>query len=230
MAEITLKAETGRTRLGRLPRLRAEGKVPAVVYGAGVEPDVRHRRLAGAARGPHHRQGPQRPDRRSRSTATGDQAHRQGHAAPPRAPRRPARRLPGGRRDSRSWPRCRSCSRARPRRSLQERGVVDQELHTLTVHAKPADIPGQHLARHQRPGDRPDASPSAELTLPRGVTTDVDPEQAVVTAQVTRAVEAEAPRAPRAKRARPPRANEAARAASGRGLGRRRGRGRRTGR
>ena len=39
MAEITLKADTGRT-LGTRPskRLRAEGKVPAVVYGRGNEP------------------------------------------------------------------------------------------------------------------------------------------------------------------------------------------------
>ena len=39
MAEITLVAETGRTTGSAASgRLRAEGKVPAVVYGLGADP------------------------------------------------------------------------------------------------------------------------------------------------------------------------------------------------
>lgn len=61
-------------------------------------------------------------------------------------------------------------------------GVVDQQLHTLTIHAKPADIPtsievdvsGLTIGATIRVGD---------LQLPSGVTTDVDAELAVVVGQ-----------------------------------------------
>lgn len=61
-------------------------------------------------------------------------------------------------------------------------GTVDHLLFTLTVNAKPADIPneievdisGLDFDAPIRVGD---------LTLPAGVTTDVDPEEAVVVAQ-----------------------------------------------
>ena len=67
-------------------------------------------------------------------------------------------------------------------------GVVDQHLHHLGVHAKPADIPneiavdisGLQIGEAIRIGD---------LQLPAGVSTDSDPEDAVVTASV--AVEAD---------------------------------------
>jgi large subunit ribosomal protein L25 len=71
-------------------------------------------------------------------------------------------------------------------------GTVDQQLHMLSVSTTPTNIPNEisidvsalEIGGHVRVGD---------LTLPPGVTTDVDPEEAIVTAQVTRAgVEAEA--------------------------------------
>jgi large subunit ribosomal protein L25 len=71
-------------------------------------------------------------------------------------------------------------------------GTLDQQLFSLTVSAKPADIPasipvdvsGLTIGDAVRVGD---------LTLPAGVTTDVDPEEPVAVAQVSQAaVEAEA--------------------------------------
>ncbi|HEV7758495.1 MAG TPA: 50S ribosomal protein L25, partial [Acidimicrobiales bacterium] len=77
-----------------------------------------------------------------------------------------------------------------PEKVLQQRGVVAQELHALTIHAKPAAIPG-HLSVDITGLEIGDTITVADLVLPAGVTTDVDLEQAVVSAQVTRAVEAE---------------------------------------
>lgn len=65
-------------------------------------------------------------------------------------------------------------------------GTVDQTLFQLTVHAKPNDIPdaivvdvsGLTIGDAIRVGD---------LNLPAGVTTDTDPEEAVVVAQVSAA-------------------------------------------
>jgi large subunit ribosomal protein L25 len=71
-------------------------------------------------------------------------------------------------------------------------GTLDQQLFNLTVTAKPGDIPsaitvdvsGMTIGDSVRVGD---------LTLPTGVTTDVDPEEPVAVAQVSQAAqEAEA--------------------------------------
>ena len=72
-----------------------------------------------------------------------------------------------------------SCGEAKAVES--ENGVVDQVLATLTINAKPADIPneitvyisGLVIGEAIRVGD---------LQLPAGVTTDIDPEDPVVTA------------------------------------------------
>src|SRR5919107_823806 len=71
-------------------------------------------------------------------------------------------------------------------------GTLEQQLFNLTVTAKPGDIPsaitvdvsGMSIGDSVRVGD---------LSLPAGVTTDVDPEEAVAVAQVSQAAqEAEA--------------------------------------
>jgi large subunit ribosomal protein L25 len=71
-------------------------------------------------------------------------------------------------------------------------GTLDQQLFKLTITAKPGDIPsaitvdvsGMTIGDSVRVGD---------LSLPAGVTTDVDPEEAVAVAQVSQAAqEAEA--------------------------------------
>ena len=65
------------------------------------------------------------------------------------------------------------------------RGVVDQPLKSLTVLAKPADIPSS-LEINIESMDIGDTITVAELELPAGVTTDVDPESPVVTGVATR--------------------------------------------
>ncbi|HEY6532745.1 MAG TPA: 50S ribosomal protein L25 [Acidimicrobiales bacterium] len=65
------------------------------------------------------------------------------------------------------------------------RGVVDHPLKSLTVNAKPADIP----SLIELVIDDLDIGVTvtvAELTLPEGVTTDVDPDAPVVTGMATR--------------------------------------------
>lgn len=64
-------------------------------------------------------------------------------------------------------------------------GMVDQVLHTLTVSARPADVPD--AVRHDISAlEVGDVVRVGDLQLPPGVTTDVDPEEAVATAVVTR--------------------------------------------
>ena len=68
---VTLTAETGRPTGSSRParRLRAEGKVPGVVYGHGRSP-CGHRRLGASCARPSRPGRPERPDRPSRSTVT----------------------------------------------------------------------------------------------------------------------------------------------------------------
>jgi large subunit ribosomal protein L25 len=71
-------------------------------------------------------------------------------------------------------------------------GLVEQSLHTLEVHAKPADIPNaiEVDITDLKIGD---AIRVEDLKLPSGVTTDVDPEETVVAGASTRAaIEADA--------------------------------------
>jgi large subunit ribosomal protein L25 len=61
-------------------------------------------------------------------------------------------------------------------------GVVEQQLFTLTVHAKPGSIPNE-LAVDISALAVGDTLRVSELALPGGVTTDVDPEEPVVVAK-----------------------------------------------
>jgi large subunit ribosomal protein L25 len=65
------------------------------------------------------------------------------------------------------------------------RGIVDQPLKTLAVKAKPADIPVQ-LEAVIDDLDIGSSVTVADITLPSGVTTDVDPETQVVIGVSTR--------------------------------------------
>ena len=70
-------------------------------------------------------------------------------------------------------------------------GVVTQELNSLTVHAKPAEVPAsiEVDVTNLEPGGTIRAG---DLSLPAGVTTDLDPESTVVSATVsTTAMEVE---------------------------------------
>jgi len=77
-----------------------------------------------------------------------------------------------------------------PTKVLQERGVVEQSLHALTIMAKPASIPA-HLTIDITELEIGDTLTVGDLTLPADVTTEVDLEHPIASAQVTRAVEAE---------------------------------------
>jgi large subunit ribosomal protein L25 len=192
MAEIVLTAETGRP-LGSAAcrRLRAEGKVPAVVYGTGIEPTpvaVEWRSLRSALT----------TDKGLNAVITLDVAGDHQMTIVKDLQRHPVRRdvlhidFLVVERDKPVAAEVPIVLEGEPEKVLQERGVVAQELHTLTIQAKPASIPGQ-IAVDVTDLEIGDTITVADLVLPAGVTTDVDVEQAVVSAQVTReAIEAEA--------------------------------------
>jgi len=73
----------------------------------------------------------------------------------------------------------------------QEQGIVEQLLYTLTLDARPGSIP-PHLEIDISELVIGGAVRVGELTLPDGVTTEVDPEEQIAIASVTRAAEAEA--------------------------------------
>ena len=190
MAEIVLAAATGRTTgSSSSRRLRAEGKVPAVMYGAGVDPtaltvDWRELRQALTTDKGLNAVIELKVDGEAHPTIVKDMQ------------RHPVRRdvvhidflvVERNKPVSAEVP---IVLEGEPIKVLQERGVVAQELHMLTVHAKPADIPG-HLSLDISDLGIGQTITLADIQLPRGVTTDVDLEQAVVSAQVTRAVAAE---------------------------------------
>jgi large subunit ribosomal protein L25 len=191
MAEIVLTAETGRP-LGSAAcrRLRAEGKVPAVVYGTGFDPtpvaiDWRSLRQALTT------------DKGLNAVITLDVAGDQQMTIVKELQRHPVRRdvlhvdFLVVERDKPVAADVPIVLEGEPEKVLQQRGVVAQELHSLTIHAKPAAIPG-HLSVDISELEIGATITVADLVLPAGVTTDVDLDQAIVSAQVTRAVEAEA--------------------------------------
>jgi large subunit ribosomal protein L25 len=190
MAEIVLTAETGRP-LGSAAcrRLRAEGKVPAVVYGTGFDPTpvaIEWRSLRQALT----------TDKGLNAVITLDVSGDQQMTIVKDLQRHPVRRdvlhvdFLVVERDKPVQAEVPIVLEGEPEKVLQERGVVAQELHALTIHAKPAAIPG-HLSVDISELEIGDTITVADLVLPAGVTTDVDLEQAIVSAQVTRAVEAE---------------------------------------
>lgn len=185
MAEIVLTAETGRT-LGSAAcrRLRAEGKVPAVVYGTGVDPtpvaiDWRALRQALTT------------DKGLNAVITLDVAGDQQMTIVKDLQRHPVRRdvlhvdFLVVERDKPVVAEVPIVLEGEPEKVLQQRGVVAQELHMLTIHAKPAAIPG-HISVDVTELEIGETITVADLVLPAGVTTEVDVEQAVVSAQVTR--------------------------------------------
>ena len=155
MAEITLKADTGRT-LGTRPskRLRAEGKVPAVVYGLGSEPvpvTVDWQPLREALTTDAGLNALIDLD------VDGDSAalHRQGAAAAPDPPDRPARRLPARSAATRRSPStCRSSSRARPRRSSTRTAWSTTCCSPLTRQRQAGRHPQRAHRRHLGARDR----------------------------------------------------------------------------
>ena len=72
-----------------------------------------------------------------------------------------------------------------------EQGIVEQLLHTLLITSKPGAIPSQ-LEVDITGLEIGGAVRVSDITLPEGVTTDVEPEEQIAIASATRAAEAEA--------------------------------------
>jgi large subunit ribosomal protein L25 len=184
MAEITLQADTGRTTGSRASgRLRGEGKVPGVVYGLGMEPqsvsvvwrDLRHA-LTGEA-------GLNALIDLHVDGAAGDLV------IVKEMQRHPVRRdvlhvdFLRVSRDQAITVEVPVVLHGEAHAVTSNDGQVDHLLYNLAISAKPADIPneipidisGLQIGDAIRVGD---------LVLPDGVTTDVDPEDAIVTASV----------------------------------------------
>ncbi|HEY3142768.1 MAG TPA: 50S ribosomal protein L25 [Acidimicrobiales bacterium] len=191
MAEIVLAAQLGRTTGSSASRrLRAEGLVPAVVYGPEVEPQsltINWRELRQALT----------TDKGLNAVITLQVDGDRHLTIVKDLQRHPVRRdvlhvdFLVVERDKPVQAEVPIVLEGEPTQVLQERGVVDQTLHMLTIMAKPAAIPG-HLSIDVSEMEIGDTITLADLQLPPGVTTEVDLEQPIASAQVTRAVEAEA--------------------------------------
>ena len=72
-----------------------------------------------------------------------------------------------------------------------EQGIVEQLLHTLLITSKPGAIPAQ-LEVDITGLEIGGAVRVSDITLPEGVTTEVEPEEQIAIASATRAAEAEA--------------------------------------
>ena len=182
--DITLVAETGRTTGSAASRrLRATGKVPAVLYGRGADPQpltVDWRDLRAALT----------TDKGLNALLTLKVGRRSTKALVKDMQRHPVRR------DvlhidflavdvdvviSTDVP---IVLEGEPTLVLREQGVVDQVMNAIVVQAKPDAIPG-HLSVDISELEIGHTITVADLDLPAGVTIEVDPEETVVTAQVT---------------------------------------------
>lgn len=192
MAEITLVAEPGRdTGSPVARRLRAAGRVPAVLYGHGATAtpvsvdgrDLRHA-LSGEA---------------GVNQLLSLQVGSDTHLAIARAiQRHPVRHTVQHvdflivRRDEIISADVPVVLTGEAKRVDQEGGLVEQVLATLTVRAVPSDIP-PHVEVDISGLTVGEGIRVADLALPSGVTTDVPPDEIVVIASLSRgAVELEA--------------------------------------
>ncbi len=185
MAEITLVAEPGRpTGTGAARRLRRSGRIPAVVYGTGVEPvpvTVGARELRAAL-----------------STAAGLNAVLTltfDGASYPTMARELQRHPVRGNLvhvdfqvvdlDVETRAEVPISLEGEAVELQRSDGVVDQQMFSLAVRARPADIPA-HLQLDVSGLTVGGALRVSDLTLPPGVSTDVDPESVVVAGQASR--------------------------------------------
>ena len=184
MADIVLAAQTGRpTGSSASRRLRATGKVPAVVYGRGTEPravSVDWRDLRSALN----------TDQGVNALLTLDLGGRKTKAIVKELQRHPVRRDvlhvdflevdPDKPVDTEVT----IVLEGDAEKVTREQGVVEQVLNAIVVTGKPADIPG-HIAVDVSDLEIGQTITVAELDLPAGLTTDADPEETVATAKVT---------------------------------------------
>lgn len=183
MAEITLQADTGRPTGSRASgRLRAQGKVPGVVYGLGRDPqpvavvwrDLRHALVGDAGM---NALIDLQVDGTSELVIVKE------------LQRHPVRRdvlhvdFLRVSRDQAITVEVPVVLTGEAQQVAQQDGVVDQVLFALAISAKPADIPNE-LTVDITDLEVGGAIRVGDLQLPAGVTTDVDTEEAIVTASV----------------------------------------------
>jgi large subunit ribosomal protein L25 len=182
--DITLVATPGRTTGSSASRrLRASGKVPAVLYGRGAEPrsiTVDWRELRSALT----------TEKGLNALITLDIDGTRTEAVVKEMQRHPVRRdvlhvdflsVDVDKPITTDVP---IVLEGEATLVLREQGVVDQVMNAIIVHAKPAAVPG-HLAVDVSELEIGHTITVADLVLPAGVTTDADPEEPVVIAQLT---------------------------------------------
>ena len=204
MAEVILAAEVGRPIGSRaVRRLRREGKIPGVIYGHGTDP------RPGRGRGPRAARSPSTARPGANQLLSLDTGSSTYLTLAREMQRHPVAQTVTHvdflivRRDE-------VIAADVPITLVGEAlevhhgdGLVDQQMFTLAIKARPADIPTSlevdiSDADHRRPG--PGLRPRR---CPTGVTTDVDPETAIAIGQPPRVVARSRRRAKaRAKRSR----------------------------
>jgi len=184
MAEITLTAETGRPTGSRTSnRLRASGRVPGVVYGLAAAPtpvsvEWRDLRQALTTEAGLNALIDLTVDDETKLSIVKDLqrnpiTHRVEHVD-----------FLLIRRDQAIVVDVPLVLEGEADQVTDQDGMIDQILVSLAVHAKPADIPNEIVIdiSNMRIGD---AIRIGDLQLPSGVTTDLDGEDAIVTASVS---------------------------------------------
>lgn len=191
MADITLNVEQSRP-LGSRPsgRLRAEGRIPAVIYGHGMEPIA----VSVGARDLRNALSTEAGLNALLSLKMGKTTHL---AIAKELQRHPVRQnvthvdFQVVRRDEIVTAEVRIALVGDAEAVHRADGTVDQEMLSLQIKAKPGDVPaavevnvsGMQIGDHLVVSD---------IKLPEGVTTEVDPETPVVIAHPPRGAEPEA--------------------------------------
>ena len=182
--DIVLAAETGRpTGSSASRRLRAAGKIPAVLYGRGADPaplsvDWRELRVALTT------------DKGLNALLTLQVGRKKTKAIVKELQRHPVRRdvlhvdFLAVDVDVAITTDVPIVLEGEAIKVLREQGIVDQVLSALVISAKPDAIPG-HISVDVSDLEIGHTITVADLVLPADVTTEVDPDETVVTAQVT---------------------------------------------
>jgi large subunit ribosomal protein L25 len=190
MAEITLVAEPGRTTgTAHSKRLRTAGRIPAVVYGGGIEATA----VSVDARELRHALSGEAGVNQLLNLEVGSTRHLTLARIIQRHPVRGTVvhvDFQVVRRDEVITAEVPIVTTGEAKAVEQESGVVEQVLNALTVHALPTDIPNEIVVdiSELTVGESIRVS---DLRLPSGVSTEVDPEEPVVSTSYS-AVAAEA--------------------------------------